>query len=242
MFGQLFADDPGADLFNLTHLEGAQGKGPIGQADQAIDLQAEMFEHPADFAVLALGQGQGDPDIGARGAVLGLVKLGLDGTVTDAFDLDPVLQLIELVLGDAAMGPGTIAADDPGGRLFQGARQTAIIGQEQQALGIEVQSADGDQPRQAFGQGFEHRRTTLGVVVTGHQADGLVIAEQTRRFGIAHHGPIDGEDITGIDLDGRGGQDDAIEGNAAGGNQTFNLPTGGNAGTGKHFSDAVALT
>ena len=242
MFGQLLADDPGPDLLHLTHLEGAQGKGSIGETDQAIDLQAEMLKHPADLAVLALGQGQGDPDIGAGRAILGLVELGLDGAVTDTLDLDPVLQPVQLVLGDAAMGPGAIPADDPGGGLFQGARQTAIIGQQQQALGIEVQSAHGDQPRQTFGQGLEHRRTALGVVVTGHQADGLVIAEQARWFCIAHHGPVHGEDITGVDLDGRGGQDDAIEGDAASRNEAFNLPTGGNSGTGEHLCDTVALT
>src|SRR3546814_9998752 len=39
-----------------THVEVGEGEFAVARADQAADLQPEMFQHLADFAVLALGQ------------------------------------------------------------------------------------------------------------------------------------------------------------------------------------------
>ncbi len=53
---QQLADHPGADLFDLARQQCAQGERAVGQADQAVDLQADRLEHLADLAVLAFAE------------------------------------------------------------------------------------------------------------------------------------------------------------------------------------------
>ena len=69
-----------------------QNERTIGQTDQTVDLEAKGFEHLTHFAVLAFGQGDGDPQIGAAiGLMLGLVQHRFDGAIVDAFNGDAVL-------------------------------------------------------------------------------------------------------------------------------------------------------
>jgi len=241
VLGQLLADHAGPNLLDLADPQGPQREGTIGQADQPVDLQAHRFQHLADLAVLALGQGDGDPEVGHRRPFLGLVQLGLQRAVAHAVDGHAVLQGVELVLGDAAMGAGAIAAHDAGLGRLQRPGQLAVIGQQQQALGIQVQATDGDQPGQAGWQGLEHRRAALRVLVGGHQADGLVIAEQAGRLGLAHHLAIDGEDIARLHLHSRGGQGAAVDGHAPGLDQPLDIAARGDARPGQGLGDSFTL-
>ena len=67
----------------------AQLERAVGQTDQPVHRQAEGLQHLADLAVLALGDGDADPQIGGRPAVdvggllLGLVQGRLDRAVAD---------------------------------------------------------------------------------------------------------------------------------------------------------------
>src|SRR3546814_13146863 len=58
-----------------THVEVGEGEFAVARADQAADLQPEMFQHLADFAVLALGQRHFDPLIAHRAAFAIVVDL-----------------------------------------------------------------------------------------------------------------------------------------------------------------------
>jgi len=109
MLGKLLANDARPDLLELAAAEHAQRKGPVSQADQPVDLQAHGLQDPPDFPVLAFRQGDGDPQVGALRSVLGLVDRRLDRAVAHALDGYALLQPVELVLGDAAVGPGAIA-------------------------------------------------------------------------------------------------------------------------------------
>ncbi len=62
----------------------------------------------------------------------------------------PSLRGIELLLGDRAEGAHAVAAQPAGGGQFEHALQATIIGDEQQALGVDIEPADGDDARQAF--------------------------------------------------------------------------------------------
>ncbi len=63
--GQLFFHDLAGDFVNFARGHLAQMERPIGQAHQARYRPAQMFHHPADFAVLAFAQCDGHPGIGA---------------------------------------------------------------------------------------------------------------------------------------------------------------------------------
>lgn len=221
---QKLADHPRADLLDLTGRQGSEGERTVGQADQAIDLQADRLQHLADLAVLAFRQADRDPDVlAAAGPVVRLVQLGVDGAVLDALEGHAVLQRVELGLRRVAKGASAVAAD-PGvaGRL-QRARQLAVIGQQQQALGVQVETPDRDQPGQVLGQRLEHRRPALGIAVGGHQAGRLVVAEDPRRLALGHQLAVDGEKVSGRDLDRRGGQHLAVDRHAAGLDQPLDL-------------------
>ena len=84
----------------------AKDERAIGNAQQAADLQAKMLQHPAHFAVLALGQGHFDPLV-APGAAL---HIGVDLAVVDPLDGHPLDQLFQLALGDVAKGAGAVGA------------------------------------------------------------------------------------------------------------------------------------
>ena len=59
-------------------------------------------------------------------------------------------------------------------------RERAVIGQQQQPFRGEVEPADRDHARQAGRQGVEDGGAAALVAVRGHQAGGLVVAEQPR--------------------------------------------------------------
>ena len=100
--------------------------------------------------------------------------------IVDAVDGDAVRQRVELRLVDLAMGAHAIAAQPAGGRQFEDAGEAAVVGEEQQAFGVDVEPADGDEPRQVVRQHVEDRVAALGIAVGGHQAARLVEQEQPR--------------------------------------------------------------
>ena len=120
-----------------------------------------------------------EPDVGA----LHLVERGLDRAVAHAVDLDAVLELVERLLRDGAVRAHAVAAHPAGGGQLQVAGERAVVGEQQQALGVEVEPADGDDARQVLGQRVEHGRAALRVAVRGDEALGLVVAPQPRRLG-----------------------------------------------------------
>ena len=67
-------------------------------------------------------------------------------------------------------------------RQFEISRQAAIVGEQQQAFAVQVQPADADHARKVWWQMGKDGRTPFFVARGGHQADGLVIQEQARRF------------------------------------------------------------
>ena len=129
-----------------------------------------MGEHALDLAVLAFAEAERQPDI----AALDLVDGRLDRAVEDAVDGDAVLQRVERGLRDRAVGADAVAAEPAGRRQFEDAGEAAVIGEEQEALGVDVEAADGDDARQVRRQRGEDRRPAFGVAGGGDQAFRLV--------------------------------------------------------------------
>src|SRR5258707_4458730 len=199
LFAELLAQHPGLDLLNQAFRQFAQLKRTVGYPDQPVHFEAEMRQHVAHLAVLALADRKYQPDVGA----LVTLERRIDRTVFDAVDLDAVFQFIKLGLRHLAMGTDAIAPQPAGIGQFERARQAAIIGQEQQALWFEIEPTDADQPRQPLRKIVEHRRPSFGVGMGGHQAARLVEQEQTRALARRQRLAVDGDDVVGGDIERR---------------------------------------
>ena len=195
-----------------------------------------MRHDVAHLAVLAFADRKHQPDIGALVAL----QRRIDRTVFDAVDLDALLQLVELRLRDLAMGADAVAPQPAGVGQFERARQPAVIGQQQQALGVEIEPADRDQPRQAFRQIVEHRRPPLGIGMRGHQPARLVIHEQPRALARRQRLAVDGDDVVGGDVERRRIDDAAVDGDAALRDPFLGVAARGEAGARHHLGDALA--
>ncbi len=209
----------------------------VGDTDQAVDLKAERAEHVLDLAVLAFAQTHGDPDV----VTLGAVERRVDSAIKHAVDGNAFLQLVERCLIDLAMGAHAVAAQPAGRRQFQHARETAIIGQQQQAFGIDVEAADREHTRQFTRQIVENGRAAFRVGIGRHQASGLVVKPQARALG-----PADGHAIH-FDLVGksrvhhRSVQLDAVQRHAAFHDHALDIAARGNAGARHDLGNALWL-
>ena len=72
------------DLLNVALIEVAQLERPERHADQPVHFEVERLQNLAHLAVLAFADADGEPDIGALGAV----ERRLDRAVMHALDCD----------------------------------------------------------------------------------------------------------------------------------------------------------
>ena len=126
----------------------------------------------------------------------------------------PALQFVELRLRHLAMGAHAVAAEPAGVGQFKGARKPAIIGEQQQSLGVEIEPADRDQPRQALRQIVEYCRPAFRIGMRRHQPARLVIEEQPRALARRQWLAVDGNDVIGGDIERRRIDDAAVHGDA----------------------------
>ena len=228
---ELVSQRAAAHLDHLAFRQVAKLERAVGNADQAVDLETERAKHVLDFAVLAFAKTHGDPDIVALGAV----ERRVDAAVEHAVDGDALLQPVERRLIDVAMGAHAVAAQPAGCRQFEHARKAAVIGQQQQAFGVDVEAADRHDARQAFRQVVENGRAAFRIGVGGHQAGRLVVEPQA--------GALYAADRHAVDLDavGQRGVDDgrlqkrAVQPHAAFGNHALDIAARGHAGAGEDF-------
>src|SRR5262249_37869410 len=145
--------------FDFPHravVEIAELERPERDADQPVDPQSERFEHLAHLAVLALADAEGEPDIGALFAI----ERRLDRSVTDVTEGDAAAQLVQRLLPNTAECAYGVSAQPAGRRQFEYAREPAVVREQQEAFGVDVEPADADEPRQVFRQRTEDRVTS----------------------------------------------------------------------------------
>ena len=123
-----------------------------------------MLQHLLDLAVLALAQPHGDPDVGALLAL----QRGLDAGIVDAVDTDPGAERRQHVLRHLAMRAHAVAAQPGGGGKLQHPRQAAVVGEQDQPFGINVEPPDRDEARQILGQIVEDGWAPLGIARRRH--------------------------------------------------------------------------
>ena len=171
---------------------------------------------------------------------LAAVERRLDRAVEDAVDGDAVGQRVERLLGDLAVGAHAVAPEPAGRRQFEQARQAAVVGQEQQALGVDVEAADGDDARHLRRQRGEYGRPALRVARGGDQPFRLVIEPQPRALARRQRDAVDGDAVRRADIDGGRGQHAAVDGDAAVGDPAFGVAARAEAGAGDHLGDPLA--
>src|SRR5882724_10530998 len=116
---ELFFHHLARHFLDLSLFEMAELERTVGEADEATDRPAEMTADVADLAVLALGQGHGQPGIVA----LLPVEARMDRAVADALDGQALAHLVEMLDLDLAVHPHAIAPNPPCGGQFELARQ-----------------------------------------------------------------------------------------------------------------------
>src|SRR5579885_2785125 len=145
------------DFLDFALLDVAELERTIGNTNEPIDPQSKMFEHPAHLAVLAFAQRNRQPDVGA---LLAVEHRG-DGAVVNAGDRDAAAQAVERVLADTAQGAHTVAPLPTGGGKLERPREPAVVGEQQQALAVQIQPTDADETRQPLRQPGKERRPPL---------------------------------------------------------------------------------
>lgn len=218
--------------------QGPEREGPIGDADQAVDLESERGEHAPDLAILAFAQAHCEPAI-VRGPAL---EPRLDGPIDHAIDGDAVREGGKARLIDSAVRPHAIAPYPSGRRHLEPAGEAAIIGEEDQPLGIEIEPADRDHARQMLRQTLEKRRSAPRIPVRRHEAGRLVASPQPGRFRGGDLLAIDQDAIETLDQHGRATKTPAIESDPPGRDHALDLPARGDAGTRKRLCDPLALS
>ena len=226
-----------ADFLDEAFFKVAELERPVGQADQAVHGQPEMLEHALDLAVLAFAQTHRDPAIGALLAI----EMRLDPGIFDAVDRDALAKCVELGLVGRAIGAHAVATQPAGRGQLEHASEPAVIGQQQQAFGVDVEAADGDEARQVFRQRVEDGRAALGIVIRGDEAARLVEHEQARAFARGQRLAVDGDAIFLRHIDGGRRQHFAIHRDAAGLDPGFRIATRAHADARHHLGDALAF-
>ncbi len=165
-----------------------------------LTVSPKRLDQAAHLAVAAFLQHDVIPMIGAlSAAVLECLDLG-----RAVLELDARQQRLLLFRRERADDPHRILALDLVTRVHHLVRELAGIGEQQQALGVEVEAPDRDPLAVAdVGQLLEHGGPPFGIVARDDLARGLVVHENARaRLGKAnlHELAVDAHFVTGSDL------------------------------------------
>src|SRR6478736_6139681 len=208
----------------------------LPRSPAAHQNQPQRFKNLAHLAVLSFANPECKPDIGP----LLTVESRLDGSVAYAVDGDATAQPVERLLLHAPECPHAVATQPAGCRQFQYPRKPAIIGEQQQPFGIDVEPADADQPRQTLRQRPENRIASLRIGMSRHQPARLVIEEKPGAFARPQRRPIDRNLIGRRDVECGRRNNGSVDRHAPCRNPGFSLASGGKPCARDHLGDAVA--
>src|SRR5690606_30707790 len=214
----------------------AQLERTVGDANQARHLEAERAHHVLDLTVLAFAEADGEPGVGALLAV----ECRLDCPVEHAVNGNAVLEAFERLRLDLAVDAHAVAAQPAGRRQLEHAGETAIVGEQDQALGVNVEAADSDETRQAFRQHIEDGLAAFRIAAGRHHAGRLVEQEQARALDRRDFLAVEFDLVGRLHVDRGRGQHLAIHLDAAVDDQALGIATRGNARARKALGDTLA--
>jgi hypothetical protein len=164
---------------------------------ELVDLEAERLDHPVDLAVLALVDGDAEPGVLA----LGGQDLDLGRQRGRAIvERDTVAQRPDELASQLAVDLDVVGLGHMTRRREQPRRELAVVGEQQDALAVEVEAADRLHRDRQVRQIVHHRRPAA---IIGHSRDaGLWLVEQDIEVVEGHHGLVIHQHgvVLGIDL------------------------------------------
>ena len=170
-----------------------------------------MFHRAAHFTVLAFADGHADPAI----ITFLAIEHGFNRACHNAVNFDAILQRIKLVLGDAAIGAGAVAARKPCLGMFKLTRKLSVIGEQQQPFGVQIKPPYGNHAAKLFRQAVKDGEAAFLVLMRGHKPCGFMVAPEPRWL-LCSNGFIVKQDfVFACDFKGGGVQGLAIDFNAA---------------------------
>ena len=169
------------------------------------------------------------------------VERGFDGTIEDAINSDTIGEAVEGGLRRRPVGTNTVAPEPAGRGQFEDTGKSPVIGQEQKALGIDVEPSNGDHAGHFRRQSVEHGAAARRIAGSGHQSAPLVIEPQPRPLPLLQGRAVDFDSVRRADIDRRRGQDRAIEHDPAGGDPLFRLTARTKPGPRQNLGDALAI-
>jgi len=168
----------------LTTLElRGQRQGPVTDAHQTTDDNADSIEHATNFPIAPFSDGDVVPAIGTLPPCL--FNVGEAGWAI--FQIDTIVELFHGFLVEVAKNTDGVFPIQPVTGMHQPVGQVTAVRRYQQTTGVDVQSAHGDPATAAdFGQIVENGRTAFRIVPGHDFAFGLVIQHHTGQTGTAH--------------------------------------------------------
>ena len=153
----------------------------------------------------------------------------------------PSLKASSRACVDGPMRAHPVAAQPTGRRQFEHPREAAVVGEEQQALGVDVEPADRDDARQVRRQGVENGRPPLGIAGGGDEAAGLVEQEEPGALGRGEPLAVDPDVVLVGHVVGGALEHLAVDGDAALGDPGLRLAARAQARARHHLGDAAAF-
>jgi hypothetical protein len=233
---QLVAQHAGAHLDDLAFRQVAEFERTEGHADQPVDCEAQVLEDFLDLAVFSFPEAQGEPSVRALHAV----ELGLDPHIVDAIDGDAFGELVERRLVDRPMRAHPIASQPASRRQLQHARQPAVVGEQQEPFGVDVEPADCDHARQVGRQHSKNRVSPLWIARGGDETPRLVEQKEAGALRRAKRGAVDAHVVRFADVEGWAREDLAIDADTPLGDPRLGFPAGTDAGPRHDLGDALA--
>ena len=157
----------------------------------------------------------------------------------DTLDRNSLGELLELRLGDLAVGAGAVSAHDARPRQLELPLELTVVGEEQKPFGHEVEAPDRHQPRQAGRQMIVDRRAALRVVRGRDRPLRLVETVKARGLCRADRAAVDGDSGNIIDQCRRRRELFAIERDAALDDHSFDLAPRGDSGPREQLRDSL---
>jgi len=114
-----------------------------------------------------------------------------------AVERDALAQPAQRLLVRHADHAGLVGAGDAVARMRQLRRQVAIVGQQQQAFGVVVETSHGVDVLAHSDQHVDHRRPALGIGPRAHHAGGLVQQDVALALRGFHAAPVHADVVHG---------------------------------------------
>ncbi|KQB16010.1 hypothetical protein AP073_12340 [Rhodobacter capsulatus] len=207
----------------------------VADPDQPVHRHADFGHRAADLAVLALADAHGQPGIGALLAV----KADFHRLEILALDGDAAAQGIKGLGRRPTIHPHAVFAQPAGFRQLEPPLQPAVIGQKQQAFGIEVKPADVQHPRHFLGHLVENRAPALFVLLGRHQAQRFVIKPKPGFLRRVDRLAVDHHLVRGLDVQRGAGDLLAVHRHPARKDHLFRIAARGDARARNHLGDAL---